>query len=917
MTEDISTHGLRRMLLPIPRAAASRAASALILALPADELLTAVLSALDVRSIVALRSACRTTRSLTASAELWLDLTQRRWRRLLGHGELEPCAGVPSSIMVLPDVLGTASIVDVHSRLVRWPRTMVTISADVTVVSADGDCSVCFCPPTPPRRSLASGPYQPAAEDTSVAPSPQATPVLQQQFVIAEMPFPHMRMKHGQAAPRRPLPFASEGVALRAGHSGWALRTTVYFEVTLLAGPTRRGAVSIGLADSQPSGTVLGNDAHSFGWQLDGSHFDVASDTGLAPWLHATEPPESVLMYTEPRGGSKRSVPVEASVAAHATLGCGVDFARGCAFWTCNKRLVHETQGEGAVRLETPWYAVIGAAGSTSLQVNFGQAPFSFDLHAHECSNWHTWEAKCSEKALFEEQAARDGTCLDPDLDKRGWPWEHRGWKAVVEYWVTSWLHRERRARLLSSKPTTDVPHLQPPSSSSLEHEPPACLPLRPAADPLLIFPEDRPALSRLVDGAGLPVSVTDQLLADGLSVRMLSELPPPQLSIVLRRARVPTGARLRLKSAVEYEFGTQIDASAPRSSAEAGASPPSSLSPCQAQLARLFPLRRPCLMVVLLAPSLPVRDAPNLLAPICSTRRLGEIVVATAERAGWLEIRPSDMPPDLLGGARGAPSAQRSGGWVLWDGRRASHHVPLLSPLRCCDATALAPRQASWPLQISAVNAAGGEEASGSLQVPPERVVPEPTTAEDIRARGGDSAELTRVARRDRAELSELLKRLGYLKIGQRLQIQQQLLWAARADDMPSISSALQRSEDEREMTALLQLASLPDSLMSPLLATGVRVRQMHDSSLEQIEEAAATTCATNSELLRFLEAVHVRVKGLATGLDAAVRAEVAGEGEGTVAVVLAEADVDGYDPPVRLARAVRGGADSRNGCT
>ena len=64
--------------------------------------------------------------------------------------------------------------------------------------------------------------------------------------------------------------------------------------------------------------------------------------------------------------------------------------------------------------------------------------------------------------------------------------------------------------------------------------------------------------------------------------------------------------------------------------------------------------------------------------------------------------------------------------------------------------------------------------------------------------------------------------------------------------------------------MTALLQLASLPDSLMSPLLATGVRVRQMHDRSLEQIEEAAATTCATNSELLRFLTIVKNHIHSL-----------------------------------------------------
>ena len=102
-----------------------------------------------------------------------------------------------------------------------------------------------------------------------------------------------------------------------------------------------------------------------------------------------------------------------------------------------------------------------------------------------------------------------------------------------------------------------------------------------------------------------------------------------------------------------------------------------------------------------------------------------------------------------------------------------------------------------------------------------------------ELVARGGHVASLARLARHDRAVLSEELKALGLSKLGVRLQTQAALLDEGLDDEvMPSVQSALRRSKDEKELEALLKLANFSEFQIEtqlPLLhAAGVTVRVM-----------------------------------------------------------------------------------------
>ena len=81
--------------------------------------------------------------------------------------------------------------------------------------------------------------------------------------------------------------------------------------------------------------------------------------------------------------------------------------------------------------------------------------------------------------------------------------------------------------------------------------------------------------------------------------------------------------------------------------------------------------LQRPCVLVVQLAPGLPVRDSPALGGSTCGERALGEAVVAIAECHGWLELRAAHTPRAHAAGCRcgGGGRVGGGGGRMMWWG--------------------------------------------------------------------------------------------------------------------------------------------------------------------------------------------------------------------------------------------------------
>ena len=137
---DARKHG--RMLLPMPTGGANRAATALVLGLPA-ELLPQILGPLDTRDICILRCTCRAVRLATSCADLWLELAQRRWKALQLPVSLLPNRGCilhspvatgahamawrSQTGKVLETPWPTASIADVCARIVPWPCSLVRV----------------------------------------------------------------------------------------------------------------------------------------------------------------------------------------------------------------------------------------------------------------------------------------------------------------------------------------------------------------------------------------------------------------------------------------------------------------------------------------------------------------------------------------------------------------------------------------------------------------------------------------------------------------------------------------------------------------------------------------------------------------------------------------------------------------------
>ena len=987
---EAEAHCHGRLLLPL-KGGATRAATDLVVGLP-PELQPAVMAVLEVRDILRLRQACRSLRLSTCAPELWHELAQRRWQHIYGD---EP---PPPGRDVWPPFLTTATVVDAATRLVALPALMLrdrtADAVNVCVEMVARNVCIHFRAERPARPRLAS-PFTPHIFE----PLP---PVVQKQrMCFGERPYPQMQLNRPQA----PLPFASAASAVASNHDGWALRTLAYFEITLDAAVPTGGSVLIGLIDEviaadQANATdeprvsgALGQDGgHSIVWRLEGAAPGVVTD-GLAPWAHATEPPVSVLLFSDRQGRQvERRVPTGA--AAGDTLGCGIDYARGRVLWTHNGRLLSEhvnLTGELAdsspFGLHTGWRPCVAAEGDVAVRVNLGGGcgdecvPFAYSTLVHEQGVWAHYQGNFNLKRQFEEHTNSAGAPLDPDESKRGWPWVHTGWEAAVERHVTPWLRRLEEAGLspadVAARKAREV---LSPSWSWPHEDSPIYLPLWPQPDPLGLLSTEREELVAFVERAALPAAVSSGLASAGLSLSRLAALPAEAVSALLCRLSPPqpTGVRLRLRSALKCELGVSVELhiGAPSTSPLPGKGvlPEGTVG----RSARIWYLPRPCLMIVSLAPELPVRERPEMASAELGVRRWGEAVIAIAECRGWLELRPAVSP------------IAHEGGWVLWDGRQAGHTAPLLCPLRRIDSAVLSGRRAVWPPHVypchaakgaaefrgllaaggpsqpsEATNAAAGanvglssgsmatgQSKSGAVDIPLEAdsmtgALHTPSSdgssahaslanssaahvlLSEIAARGANLDALSRLARHDRPALTSELRTLGVTKVGTRLLVLRALLDAASARPMPSISSELQRRRDERELGMLVRLAELPEHHVTPLLASGLHVRRMHDEPLEVLEELAAGCASLQpEERLLLLDTVHEHVHRRASLLDEGVmRILKGGEAETLTATLAATtfdrpavAAADGTVDPsasrvdcrVLVARAVRGGMDA-----
>ena len=218
------------------------------------------------------------------------------------------------------------------------------------------------------------------------------------------------------------------------------------------------------------------------------------------------------------------------------------------------------------------------------------------------------------------------------------------------------------------------------------------------------------------------------------------------------------------------------------------------------------------------------------------------------------------------------------------WTGRLVGHTAESMAPQLVPESS---PRSSSG---------SAGSTGTASVASPSARLLAE------LAALGGNVATLARLARQDRAALNAELKALGVSKVGARLQTQAALLSEGLLDVvMPSMESALRKSKDERELEALLKLADFGRvdveaqlaPLLASLLAAGVSVRMMQQSTLHEVERALLACASTlrAEERLSLLETCHVHVHRRQSMIDNDVRRVLRGNEKETLAAALATA--------------------------
>ena len=486
-------------------------------------------------------------------------------------------------------------------------------------------------------------------------------------WALAETPYPIMRAadetightdfskaaageQSWQEQTWRPLPFATSGAALGAA---WALRLTAYFEVVLQAPTAPSAALSLSARASRSARPVvtvglcglenLPEDPINSTVAIDRNRLNTPEYGGQARWcalscsLDAPGAPAGVsdgagrvvLRYWDAGMRRLREEALAVAVEAGDTVGCGIDYAQGSFFWTKNGKLISRAGvPRESSRVDRAWRPVVGIEGGALVLLISLSGPFAFDIASHEARVWAEATSSSSTKVLLE------GHCMQVrQPDARGWP----SWEDAAERCIRPWLVKRPSSR----KKCTSVRKLAVGYSEGLPTDPrdtPSDVLLWPAPDPLALTVTDIAPLCALLERCGLPATLSAKVHAAGLCVGRLATLAHEESMAALSSA-LTTGQRVRLKHGLQCTYGQDIELrlvepqqetrggaaarqGAPGAASQGAAShPPGGVSPqspprqLPSQTARLFHLAAPCLLVVMLRPSLPVRCAPSFAA--------------------------------------------------------------------------------------------------------------------------------------------------------------------------------------------------------------------------------------------------------------------------------------------------------------
>ncbi|KAL1530596.1 hypothetical protein AB1Y20_001496 [Prymnesium parvum] len=799
----------------------SRCSPALLCELPPDVALQ-VLTQLRLSELGHLRSASRQLRALCSSAALWQSLAAAE--RSASFAGIY-CGG---ALRCPP------SLADVVARLVPWPHSSHMHHSE---------------------HGQRAEPRRPAAEAEAEARGGEAEAREGEAeeegrtvscdgegacaWVLAKTAYPVMRSIHatvgaddfvaaaagGQSwrQPWLPLPFATGGAAMGAA---WAVRLSAYFELRVVrAAPAAELTIGLCGLEALPSAPLRSAAA------IDRRRLHEPAYEPQARWCALSAGARLTLRrWDEGDRRLKEELLQGPPLRAGEVFGCGIDYARGVAFFTRGgARLDGADVG---LRLDRPWRALVGLErGGAEVRLSL-RGPFAFALARLEASLWHSLASESGTKVLVEAHCIGAGA-----PDSRGWP----KWEDVAERCVRPWLLAAPPGRRRRGAANAAAASAAPAGLPTDPRDAPAPLRLWPTPDPLALTPADEAAVGQLLSRAGLPASLGGALTRAGLCVGRLAALPLGEaMAVVARETELSLGQRVRLKHQLQCEFGVR-----------------------EAAEGRTLYFGAPLLVVVRLAPGLPVRAGPALRATPLGKRRKGEVLAVTAvhspreaaaagwggECDGWLRLHPGEQVK-----VEGEGQKANAIGWVLCDGRVAAQRGRMVVGLRSADEATLSARGASFCRSADA-DCKGSAEASGRLE--PVEAAAEPSVEEE------------------------------------------------QEDELGS--AATPSKSERRELQMLLQIADLPNACVEAFIGGRVGVERLRHSSLDEVEAIACGLGLRPAACLRLLLAVRLNLHRRPVHLDAVVVRLVKSRQDRATSLegALGPAPM----PRLGLARAVRGG--------
>uniref|UniRef100_A0A7S4EUY0 F-box domain-containing protein n=1 Tax=Chrysotila carterae TaxID=13221 RepID=A0A7S4EUY0_CHRCT len=519
-------------------------ASAIFFVRMPAELLPDLLRTLDLCSLLALRGCCRSLRALTAQPELWLALTQHAYRHLRPASSIQALQhAVPTHSQIFPLALHRASsLVDVRARLVRWPSRLKF--SELHGASGGRRQTVSVIGGVVPSERLRLSPD--GLEFQHVGTMAMESHGLQ--FARSDAPFPSVEFP----CKRDPLPFATSAAEAGGRSDGWALRMAAYFEAVLVRDEQHD---LVGLAIG------LATEAFPLVQGMFGEHDGAVVLLTRSGFL--CQAGRSAELIRRPTEGVRRSVETgehhEGGFARPGdVVGVGLDYKKGCAFWTLNGVLCAQRE----IDLRLSHYAVLGAMAGCDARVAFNAQQstlnaqqsadskgngFLFDVLAYEEEMWSEWQSEHAMQTLFEacqqtkkEAQAREGSgesarvsgsrgdgCSerrgdgDDGVDdgccdgRRGWPWCERSskWQHAVDAHVRPWL---------DAAASTETRALMPPRARETRLHlavAPALLPLWPHADALSVTAADVDELCQFLINSDNATAAVDAAIAAAATV--------------------------------------------------------------------------------------------------------------------------------------------------------------------------------------------------------------------------------------------------------------------------------------------------------------------------------------------------------------------------------------------------------------